>query len=54
MLDHIIPLNEQHLRRLVRKYVNYYHEDRITILWKGCDESATGREEAFLDGNPDL
>jgi hypothetical protein len=29
MLDHVIPLDEQHLRRLVRDYVNYYHQDRI-------------------------
>jgi transposase InsO family protein len=29
ILDHIIPLNEQHLRRLIGDYVNYYREDRI-------------------------
>ncbi len=29
ILDHIIALNEQHLRRLIRDYVNYYHQDRI-------------------------
>jgi len=29
LLDHVIPLNEQHLRRLVRDYVSYFHEDRI-------------------------
>jgi transposase InsO family protein len=28
-LDHVIPLNEEHLRRLIREYVRYYHEDRI-------------------------
>jgi putative transposase len=28
MLDHVIPLNEQHLRRLGNEYLNYYHEDR--------------------------
>jgi putative transposase len=27
-LDHVIPLNERHLR-LLRDYVNYHHEDRI-------------------------
>ena len=26
---HIIALNERHLRRLIRDYVNYHHEDRI-------------------------
>jgi transposase InsO family protein len=29
MLDHIIALNEEHLRRLIRDYVSYYHQDRI-------------------------
>ena len=29
LLDHVIPINEVHLRRLVREYVSYYHEDRI-------------------------
>ena len=29
ILDHVIALNEQHLRRLVRDYVSYYHQDRI-------------------------
>jgi putative transposase len=28
MLDHVIPLNEQHLRRLGNEYLAYYHEDR--------------------------
>jgi putative transposase len=28
LLDHIIALNEEHLRRLIRDYVSYYHEDR--------------------------
>ena len=29
ILDHVIPLNEPHLRRLIRDSVNYHHEDRI-------------------------
>ena len=29
VLDHVIALNEQHLRRLIRDYVSYYHQDRI-------------------------
>ncbi len=29
ILDHVIALNEQHLRRLIRDYVNYHHPDRI-------------------------
>jgi putative transposase len=27
ILDHVITLNERHLRRLVREYVSYYHDD---------------------------
>jgi transposase InsO family protein len=29
ILDHIIPVNEEHLRRLIGEYVSYHHEDRI-------------------------
>jgi transposase InsO family protein len=29
MLDHVIALNEPHLRRLIRDYVTFYHDDRI-------------------------
>jgi len=29
ILDHVIALNEEHLRRLLSDYVNYYHDDRI-------------------------
>ena len=28
LLDHVIPLNENHLRRLLREYVAYHHDDR--------------------------
>ena len=31
MLDHVIPLNERHLRRLGRDYLAYYHENRTHI-----------------------
>jgi transposase InsO family protein len=29
LLDHVIPLNDKHLRRLIREYVAYYEQDRI-------------------------
>ena len=29
ILDHTIPVNEEHLRRLIGDYVNYSHEDRV-------------------------
>jgi len=36
MLDSVIPLNEQHLRRLGRDYLAYHHKDRTYIgLEKG-------------------
>jgi len=28
-LDHVVVLNERHLRRLLRQYANYYHEWRL-------------------------
>jgi putative transposase len=31
LLDHVIALNEAHLRRLLASYVHYYHEDRTPI-----------------------
>jgi len=29
MLDHVIVLNERHLRRLLSEYISYYHQDRV-------------------------
>lgn len=29
LLDCVIVLSEPHLRRLVRDYIGYYHEDRV-------------------------
>jgi hypothetical protein len=29
ILDHVVIFNEGHLRRLIRDYISYYHEDRI-------------------------
>ena len=31
LLDHVIVLNEWHLKRLMREYVRYYHEDRTHL-----------------------
>jgi len=36
LLDHVIVLNERHLKRLIFEYVSYYHEDRTQLsLAKG-------------------
>jgi putative transposase len=29
ILDHLITINEEHLRRILREYVHYHHEDRL-------------------------
>jgi putative transposase len=31
LLDHVIAMNESHLKRLLSEYVNYYHEDRTHL-----------------------
>ena len=31
LLDHVIVLNEGHLKRLLREYIRYYHEDRTHL-----------------------
>ena len=31
LLDHVVVLNERHLRRLLNEYVGYYHEDRTHL-----------------------
>jgi putative transposase len=42
LLDHVIVLNERHLKRLMNEYVRYYHEDRTHLaLAKG---TPTGRQ----------
>jgi putative transposase len=39
LLDHVILLNERHLKRLVSDYVRYYHEDRTHL---GLDKQTPG------------
>jgi len=49
LLDHIIAVNESHLKRLLSEYVRYYHEDRTHLgLGKGTPDcrihsAASGR-----------
>jgi putative transposase len=31
LLDHVIVMNERHLKRLISEYVRYYHEDRTHL-----------------------
>jgi len=46
LLDHVIVLNERHLRRLMAEYVRYYHEDR-THLGLAKDTPAAGGNSIF-------
>ena len=34
-LDHVIVLNEQHLRRILRSYFDYYHRSRCHLSLDG-------------------
>jgi putative transposase len=39
LLDHMVALNERHLKRLLLEYVRYHHEDRTHLgLEKGTPE----------------
>jgi putative transposase len=40
LLDHIIALNERHLKRLLSAYASYYHEDRTHL---GLRKETPGR-----------
>jgi transposase InsO family protein len=45
LLDHVIVLNEQHLKRLMSEYVRYYHEDRAHLGL--AKDTPTGRRTAI-------
>lgn len=48
LTDHIIPLNERHLARLVREYCKYYNEDRPrTTLDLDSPEGRATTEQPF-------
>jgi transposase InsO family protein len=40
LLDHVIAVNERHLKRLLSDYVGYYHEDRTHL---GLNKQTPGR-----------
>ena len=49
LLDHVIALNERHLKRLLSDYVRYYHDDR-THLGLG-KQTPTGRARSMSRGD---
>ena len=48
LLDHVIALNETHLKRLLTDYVHYYHEDRTHLGLR--KETPTGRTRSLDSG----
>ena len=48
LLDHVIVLNERHLKRLISEYVLYYHEDRIHLGL--AKDTPAGRPIAIRSG----
>jgi hypothetical protein len=46
-LDHVIVLNERHLRRVLKEYVTYYHRSR-THLGLGKDTPQRRRSRAGM------
>ena len=42
LLDHVIAVNERHLKRLMNEYIRYYHEDRTHLAL--AKETPAGRE----------
>jgi transposase InsO family protein len=44
LLDHVIVLNERHLKRLMAEYVGYYHNDRTHLGL--AKQTPTGRKTA--------
>jgi transposase InsO family protein len=48
LLDHVIVLNERHLKRLMSEYVRYYHEDRTHLALE--KKTPAGRVAAEATG----
>jgi transposase InsO family protein len=52
LLDHVIPINSRHLKRLLLDYISYYHADR-THLGLG-KESPAGRARSTAQAGSSL
>ncbi|MGA3264149.1 MAG: integrase core domain-containing protein [Terracidiphilus sp.] len=50
LLDHMIVLNERHLKRLMNECVRYYHEDRTHL---GLEKKTPSGREAATDSDAD-
>jgi transposase InsO family protein len=49
MLDHVIALNERHLKRLLADYISYYHDDRTHLA---LNKQTPSRRIQSLGVNP--
>jgi transposase InsO family protein len=49
LLDHVIVINERHLKRLMGEYVRYYHEDRTHL---GLEKQTPAGREAVRVASP--
>jgi putative transposase len=49
LLDHIIAVDERHLKRLLSNYVRYYHEDRTHL---GLNKETPGNRARSTNRNP--
>jgi putative transposase len=49
LLDHVIPLNERHLKRLLSEYIRYYHVDRTHL---GLEKDTPDRRPAAKSDRP--
>ena len=49
LLDHVIPLNERHLKRLLLQYVSYYHDDRTHLA---LQKQTPGRRKPCVGSDP--
>jgi hypothetical protein len=56
LVDHVIVLNEDHLRRLLRDYVSYYNAERVHTVIRDAPEGraveARPRPESKVVGLP--
>ena len=50
LLDHVVVVNQHHLKRLMSEYVRYYHEDRTHLaLEKGTPAGRMAAENTSKD-----
>jgi putative transposase len=48
LLDHLIVVNERHLKRLMDEYVYYYHEDRTHV---GLEKQTPSGHETAMESD---